>query len=345
MIEDMGRSSDGTEIKSMYPLCKCNLPHSRKVRDLGSFSNRPEITDPVPPAPDIVSEESSGEVPNSSEAPLLRLVDAPDPDLTKDYLIPMERDEPKGKNKREKVPVAAELRLRDDANQKLRQNSINVMSSPQALIQDASALFHNHFDLNETDNKVPQIYVEESVIDPPILLPKSSEVTDNIYKYPEYEQVDKHYTPDSITDTEASVDFPTESITEFDETVENASSLEITIASVDYVSNTSDSQENHTSSTHSTSSVHETTTILYSNELSTVSTYSTEKFTDSISETDDEATSEIVTVAVPTVSVDIETTYTPTTTELLTLGKSIFGKEYTSMLGFGSYASLDYRLV
>ncbi|KAG8200277.1 hypothetical protein JTE90_021927 [Oedothorax gibbosus] len=318
MIEDMGRSSDGTEIKSMYPLCACTLPHSRKPRDLSSFSSSPDKADAIPTAPDIASEESSGEVAEYPVVEDLKVVDAPD--LSEEHLIPMEEDKPKGKIKREDLPVPAELRLQDDPNKNIRHNSINIMSSPQALIQDAT--FHNHFDLNETDNTVPQIYVEESVIDPPILLPKSPkslDTTENIYKYPEYEQVDKHYTPDSVTDAENSLDFPTESITEIDETQESSES---TLISVDNVSNSTDTQENHTMSIHLTNTIPETTTSV-NNDFTTVSNYSTEKFTEPTNETDDETPSETVTVTVLIASVDsVTTVLPPTPTEVIALGPS-----------------------
>ncbi|GFU07605.1 teneurin-m [Nephila pilipes] len=326
MIEDMGRTSDGTEIKSTYPLCKCNLPHVRKIRDISSYSSSLKPIDSISPTQQMVLEESSdvssGELPNAMEPAdenEFKLVSSPDIDLSEDYLIPMEKseNEAKSKNKREKFPIAEELRLRDHSNSNLRPNTINIMSSPEALIQDASAIFHNHFDHNASSSKGPPQYVEESVIDPPILLPKSSELPESIYKYPEYEQVDKHYVPEPgpAVDTEPSEDVITITETDTDsQMMENRLPPSgVSPINVDYVSNI---PENVTESTHSTSDTVETTTSVY-NEMSKVSTYSTSPANELRSE--DEG---IVTEAVPTASVDTETTFSTRTTDEEIIGPS-----------------------
>lgn len=349
MIEDMGRTSDGTEIKSMYPLCNCNVPHVRKIReitdsDISSESNKPKTPE------EEFSDHSSGEPPepahiiDSLEEMDMKL-SIPDRELSDDYLIPFEKSESKGKNKREKKPIAAELRLRDDMNETMLSNKIHIMSSPEALIQEPSAGFHNRFNHDVESNKVPtHLIEEESVIDPPILLTDGSE-SDNILKYPEYEQVDKHYVPDHHPTTSTEVDSS-------DYEVQTSGSIADDVSHItdDFTSGTSVITENtavvdNTNYNLETSTLiedtdKETTTSTVINgkdanvnitaniyyELSTVSTFSTEKVATTVNERGSRMNedAEVVSESASTISVETETSFVSTMTDDLDYGKFVY---------------------
>lgn len=315
MIEDMGRTSDGTEIKSMYPLCNCNVPHVRKIREISSSDTSSEVTKSKA-LEDEFSDLSSGEIPESpsiidSFEPAEMKISVPEHELSDDYLIPFEKTEPKSnKNKREKKPIAAELRLKDDLNETVS-NKIHIMSSPEALIQEPSAGFHNRFNHDLESNKVPIHLIEESVIDPPILLPDGSD-SDNVLKYPEYEQVDKHYVPETTTASEAvNADY---------DILTSESISDMPLITDSLLSITSDSTES-TTMTHSDLI---TTTQIF-NELSPVSTYSTEVATATVTEvkTNVSEDAEVITELAPTASVEAEASLITAASDDLDFGKSV----------------------
>lgn len=337
MIEDMGRTSDGTEIKSMYPLCNCNVPHVRKIREISSSDSSSEVTKSKA-LEDEFSDFSSGEIPESpsiidSFEPAEMKISVPEHELSDDYLIPFEKTEPKSnKNKREKKPIAAELRLKDDLNETVS-NKIHIMSSPEALIQEPSAGFHNRFNHDLESNKVPIHLIEESVIDPPILLPDGSD-SDNVLKYPEYEQVDKHYVPETTT-TSNSVNADFDILTS-----ESTSNMPLITDSL--LSTTSDSKES-TTMTHSTNSDLVTTNQIF-NELSPVSTYSTEMAITTVTEgkTNISEEAEVITDPGPTASVEAGASYITAASDDLDFGKSVHENMPQC---FGSSASSNLRTV
>ncbi|XP_042896054.1 teneurin-m isoform X1 [Parasteatoda tepidariorum] len=324
MIEDMGRTSDGTEIKSMYPLCKCNkpseiVPHIRKIREAGStiINNPIEDYKTIPTTLKSVLEEhgdvSSGEAAIAEESPDevdFTVAKLPNAELNDDYLIPLDAFDSNGKSKREKFPIAEELRLRDDSNNKKHQTPIQVVSSPEALIQDASALLLNHFDRLK----------EESVIDPPILLPKSSEVSD-IYKYPEYEQVDKYYPSEQpsvkISSTTEEVQEITMNSSLSGSTL--SESFSVSPFGGEFVSGVA------SSTTEGISVEDKNVESGFSNALSKVSTYSNEELDapseDEVTHSVREDSSDNLSLAVTTASVSSESTFA-SASENLTYGPS-----------------------
>lgn len=343
MIEDMGRSSDGTEIKSMYPLCNCNVPHIRKIREISDSDSNTEAK--IKPFEEKFRDISSGELPSIID-PFEQAdmkVSVPERELSDDYLIPYEKSEPKGKNKREKKPMAEELRLRESLNDPVMPNKINIMSSPEALIQEPPSSFHNHFTHDVSSNRVPPHLSEESVIDPPILLTDGSESPDSIFKYPEYEQVDKHYVPETQSSTVAT-SFESITVTTSSETINSdydlqtsgsISSVNVSDFTDDLIVDTSDTTENTILT--SNTNVTESTTNVY-NELSEVSTYSPKKVTSVIgSNSSDEA--EVVSEPVPTASVSTEATFISTATDDLVYGKFVC-KNKPPMLGFYAFSIL-----
>ena len=310
MIEDMGRTSDGTEIKSMYPLCNCNVPHIRKIREISSSDSSSEVTKSK-----ALEDEFSGEIPSIIDPfePAEMKISVPEHELSDDYLIPFEKTESKSKIKREKKPIAAELRLKDDLNETIS-NKIHIMSSPEALIQEPSAGFHNQFNHDLESNKVPIHLIEESVIDPPILLPDGSD-SDNVLKYPEYEQVDKHYVPETTTSsgvTNIDYDIPS---------TESTSDLPITTDGLP--SSTSAVTESATLA-YTTNNDLKTTNQVF-NELSPVSIYSTEMATSTINESRTNFSHEVEVITEPgsVASVEAEASRITAASDDLDFGKSV----------------------
>ncbi|XP_035215579.1 teneurin-m-like isoform X2 [Stegodyphus dumicola] len=326
MIEDMGRTSEGTEIKSMYPLCKCNqkyVPHinSRRIREINKLLQSPEsdsISSFSKSANDEFGMEASGEVPDviPSDQSQLKSDNAPDVALIDEDFIVYKKNESKSKIKRENVPPPAELIRKDDTG-KLN----NIMSSPQAYVQDPTSIFLNHYDPNETSNEI--LVHEESVIEPPILLPDSEEVTNDI-KYPEYEQVDKHYTPDTKSPIYTTVSTNILDVISDASTLNSNSSYDTTLFMDNEKNNTPDYMEQPILNISNTNNVVESTTSAY-NKLSKVSTYSTEKLSTAANDTGstvDDSASDVVTEAATAASIDNDAVFLGTTSDDLMFGPS-----------------------
>lgn len=206
MIEDTSGTSDGTDLQSMYPLCKCTQPssaHSRHIRDVHSMrQSQSNFSESLSTATTHETENleyndmSSGDHPNDGPFPLndseAKIANSPKEEFTEDYLF--ESDDAKGiKTKREKSP-STEDTVFIESNSTSFEN-IHVMGSPEALMMHDPNIHHvtipEEHDMNISGDKIPFQH-EESVIEPPILLPDNG--SSGKIKYPEYVQVDREPT-------------------------------------------------------------------------------------------------------------------------------------------------------